>query len=393
MNKFSTITLVSYDVKKDRKNFIVKNKATNEYFEMPALAVEVIGLLSEGNTLESIQSKMEDELRKEKTSILEFAEMLLELNFIVKIDNKEIVSTASIEKIPAQFLWVSPLIGKIFFNSISTKIYFLVFISTLILLLNFPSLIPVYQDLFISELNTLNMLIIALVSLLFVLVHEAGHILAVRAKKLPARLELGNRLFFIVLQTDLSEAWQLSPKNRTTLYLGGIYFDLVILFVSLVLQLFFFEMELVTGVLRLISLTTILRLLYQICFFMKTDLYYVLENVTGVYNLMENSKSYLLNRMPYMKNRQKEEVYAGEEWLVKWYGLLYVLGTVIMLGLFAVYSFPQIIFIFKIMVANIQHPISAIEFWDGFLVFLQLFGLTIFLAVSWCKKVSRKSSV
>ncbi|MGD6801421.1 hypothetical protein [Rossellomorea aquimaris] len=386
MNKQSIITLVPYDAKKDRKNFIVQNKMTHEYFEMPALAVSVIRLLSEGNSIKIVQEKLEDELKKENTSVMEFMEVLIEMNFIVKIDDEEIKISPAVEKVPAQFLWIPPMAGKVFFNRVSVIIYFFVFLLTIILFMKFPALIPVYQDLFLYDLNMVNILSVALISLPFVLIHEAGHILAIRSRNLPARLEIGTRLFFIVLQTDLSEAWQLSPKNRTTLYLAGICFDIAVLFTCLILQLFFYEMELITGVLRLISLTTILRLLYQVCFFMKTDLYYVLENLTGVYNLMENSKAYLINKMPWVQKHEEEEVYEGEEWLVKSYSVLYVFGTVIMFGLLAVYSIPQLIFIVNIMFMNIKQPVTAVEFWDGFFVLLPFLAFSSFLAVSWYKK-------
>lgn len=60
----------------------------------------------------------------------------------------------------------------------------------------------------------LNILIYLSISLVLIFIHEFGHILAIRAHDLPAKLSIGNRLLFIVFETDLTQAWKLDQKRE-----------------------------------------------------------------------------------------------------------------------------------------------------------------------------------
>ena len=368
------LTLSPYEVTKDKKNYIVQNKLTNEYIEMPELAVKALNLLDNGDTIEAVENKLKTDLIKEKTSIVEFAEDLLKLNFIKKIDEKEIEITLTAEKAPERFLWISPLIGKLFFNKVTSKLFLIILFLDVLLLIKFPFLIPSYKDLFVFDLTMLNLLVFAIISLIFALVHEAGHILAIRSENLPANLEIGNRLFFIVLETDLSAGWHLPSKKRNSLYMGGVYFDFIVLFICLLLQLSLLSSgnELILDIVRVIGLSTMMRLLFQCCFYMKTDFYYVFENITGAYNLMENSKYYFYRKLPFLNKQYRNEVYEGEEQIVRWYTLFYLSGTGVTLLLFIKYYIPQLYFATRRMFNYLKFPATTPEFWDGTLFLFQI---------------------
>jgi putative peptide zinc metalloprotease protein len=129
-----------------------------------------------------------------------------------------------------------------------------------------------------------------------------------------------------------------------------------------------------------------MRLMFQCCLYMKTDLYYVLENLTGVYNLMENSKAYLLRRFPFLKSQYKDELFNGEEGLVKWYSFIYLFGTGITVFLFFQYYLPQLIYASILMTRYLTLPFTTLEFWDGLIFLLQLLLFLGILLISWYKK-------
>ena len=80
-----------------------------------------------------------------------------------------------------------------------------------------------------------------LISLVLIIIHEFGHILAIRSYDLPAKLGIGNRLIFVVFETDLTSAWRLAPRQRNILYFAGMSFEQVVVLIALTLQLLFPE--------------------------------------------------------------------------------------------------------------------------------------------------------
>lgn len=58
-----------------------------------------------------------------------------------------------------------------------------------------------------------NILLYMGLSFIMVLFHEFGHVLAMRAEGLSSKIEIGHRLFLVVLETDMSIVWSLPVKN------------------------------------------------------------------------------------------------------------------------------------------------------------------------------------
>jgi putative peptide zinc metalloprotease protein len=120
----------------------------------------------------------------------------------------------------------------------------------------------------------------------------------------------------------------------------------------------------------------VIKMLYQCCFYMKTDLYYVFENVTGCYNLMENAQWWLKKRLPFLRAEGKGDVFAGEERIIRYYSLFYAAGVFITLAIFIFYILPQTIHSYMRSLANLSNPVNSPYFWDG-VTFLVLSTLMI----------------
>lgn len=84
-----------------------------------------------------------------------------------------------------------------------------------------------------------NIIAILVLTFCSVLIHEFGHILAMRAQNLSTKLNVGHRLFLLVLESDISTVWKLPSKERNVIYIAGLCFDMVILFLTLIVQLIF----------------------------------------------------------------------------------------------------------------------------------------------------------
>jgi putative peptide zinc metalloprotease protein len=386
INLNSRLELHPLEIRKEKKLFIIEDKVTGDFFEMPEICVAAINSIIARNHLEDIEKDLKNRFPHEDVDIIEFTHQLLELNLVEAVDG-ELVQISIIgqpservsftNKIPAR-------IGRIFFNSISTKIYMLLFLANVALLAVHPGLFPHYKDLFIFDIMFQNILFWMLISFFLVLIHEFGHILAIRAHGLPTNVNLGHRLFFIVLESDLSQGWKLSSRERNILFFGGLSLDQIVLFLALILQILFPGSVVFTGVMALIVLDTFLRLIYQGAVFVKTDLYYVLENVTGCYNLMENAKAMIF------KGKEEATVFEGEKRTIYMYSVLYVIGLFLSLLLFVFYYIPQLVYTVIKVIPGLSEPMSSIAFLDAIFVLFQVALMLGLLIYSWSKKYRMK---
>jgi putative peptide zinc metalloprotease protein len=390
ITKHSRISLYPLQINKDKKHFIVEDKLTGEFYEMPEICIEAIALMNEGQPLYLVEEILKERYPDEQVDMQNFAGELLELGLVKIVDGNSIPKEVENKKKNGGLEWIPASVGHFFFNRYSTIFYSLIFLGSIILLALNPGLFPVYDDVFLFDLMIYNILIFLSISFIFVVVHEIGHVLAIRAEGLPTKIELGHRLFFIVLETDMSRVWSLEPKKRNRLYLAGIYFDVIVLFLAILVQLLFVDHFFVVGIAKMAVISTFIRIIYQFCVYMKTDMYYVLENCSSCYNLMENGKTHLKQWIPFISIDEKSTTFEGEEKFVRSYALFYLLGVVLTFGVTVFYTIPLIVHAGLLVLPGFTEPSSSIHFWDAtvfFLQFILMFGL---LAYSWTKKYREK---
>ncbi|MEH7075543.1 hypothetical protein [Neobacillus drentensis] len=386
----STLLLVPINIRKDKKHFIVEDKTSGEFYEMPEICINAIEMINYGETLGEIERQLKVKYPKEEVDLIDFAGQLLELALVSEIDgiNIEIMEKEN-EKLG--FLWITPKIGRFFFNRAALFVYLTFLLINLYILLSQPSLFPHYKDLFIFDLMILNIPTWMGITIILVLIHEFGHILAMRAKNLPTKLEVGHRLFLVVLETDMSSVWKLPSKDRNVLFLAGLCFDTLILSFALISQLIFLNgSEIFLGIMNVVVLDTFIRIIYQCCVYMKTDLYYLIESVSGCYNLMENAQQVIKRKFTFLNTPTSNEVvFEGEKKIVFLYSLMYVVGVVVTVSLYIFFYVPQLLFAWKKILPGFTEGLSSLSFWDAILFTLQILIGALLLLYSWRKKYIR----
>ncbi len=390
VTKHSHLSLYPLKIRKDSKNFIVEDIHSGDFFEMPAVCIDAINMINEGLPLYHIEEVLQRNYPNEQVEIVSFVEDLLELGLVRSIDGEAISRRTMSDKQNGGLGWISPKVGRTFFNRYSSFLYFLIILSIILLFVFKPGLFPAYEDIFLFDLMISNLVVFLALSFFLVVVHEFGHVLAVRAEGLPTKIELGHRLFFIVLETDMSRVWSLKPEKRYRLYLAGMYFDAVVLFLGLMVQILFVEHYYVVGIAKMVVFSTFIRVIYQFCVYMKTDMYYVLENWSGCYNLMESGQKLLKQWFPFLPIGEKSSSFDGEDKFIRPYALFYLLGVLLTIVITVFYNLPLIIHAGILVLPGFIEPASSIHFWDATVFLLQfvlMFGL---LAYSWSKKYLEK---
>lgn len=383
----SRISIVPIEIHKDKKNYIVEDKLTSEFFEMPEICIEAINMMNQGLPLGEIETTLLGKLPKDEVDLVDFANQLLEMELIDQIDGVKI-EKKQISKEPLGMVWVSPKLGRFFFNKFTVFLYSVILVLNIVIFIVNPSLFPHRDDIFVFDIMVVNVIFWLTFSFLFVLLHEFGHVLAIRAHNLPTKMEIGHRMFFVVLLTDMSSIWRLPPKDRNILFLAGLYFDSILLFIALIGQLLFpNSSKFILGLMHLATFDIVLRMIFQCCIYMKTDLYYVFENISGCYNLMENAKQTIRKRLSFLKLEQMDEViFSGEKRTVSFYTLLYFLGFVITLLIYFNYYIPEMIHVGEQILPGFLNPPTSLLFWDAVVFSLQVGIFITLLLYSWRKK-------
>lgn len=386
----SILSLIPLEIHKDKKHYIVEDISSREFYEMNEVCIDAIYLIQQGFRLGEIERQLKEKYPDEEVNILDFAEQLLELNLIREINGVKI-ETNSNKKERLGFLWISPRIGKFFFNEVAYFIYALLLVLNVILLSSHPTLFPHFKDLFIFNFMVFNIPAWVGLTIILVLIHEFGHILALRANNLPTKLGIGHRLFLVVFETEMDSVWKLPSKNRNILYLAGICFDTVILSIALFSQLIFNnESGVFLGVMKVIVLDTFIRMVYQCCVYMKTDLYYLIENITGCYNLMESAQQLIKKQLPFKFSQKDEVIFESEKKVVFLYSIFYFIGVFLSVSLFVIFYIPQLFYALKKVLPGFEKAPTSFLFWDAALFSLQILIVLMFLLNSWRKKYLQK---
>lgn len=378
----SQLKLYPLSIRRDKKNYIVEEPISGEFFEMPKICIDAIERLEKGETIGSIEKVLKEQYPDEDVDMIDFAEQLIELGLVQEIDGVKV----SERKMGANensngLTWIPSRLGRFFFNRIMNKVYLLLLFLNIFFFVFNPELLPHYKDIFIFDTMVLNIITYLLISLILIIIHEVGHVLAIRAHNLPAKLSIGNRLIFIVFETDLTAAWKLDPKQRNILYFAGMCFEQVIMFVALSMLLLFPNVGF-ASFLSIIVFDIFIKTIYQCCFYMKTDVYYIVENITGCYNLMESGKEYIRSFFKGKSGKDYKQIYQGELNVVRAYSAFYVAGVIVTFLLAFVYFIPQLYFMFDTIFANVRNPENPGAFWDAVAILIQMLivvGILIYI--------------
>ena len=151
------------------------------------------------------------------------------------------------------------------------------------------SLLPTPQSMLFSDYLTVVTVVLFSAQIPLVLLHECLHMLAGRRLDLPSRLTIGRRLYFIVAETVLTGLWRVPRQKRYLVLLAGMLGDVVAI-AALVDLAALLTHSPVARVLLGIAYVTVLRLTWQLYFYLETDLYYVLSTALGTVDLQTNAR-------------------------------------------------------------------------------------------------------
>ncbi|MFG3107288.1 hypothetical protein [Streptomyces tendae] len=275
-------------VRRDRDEWIVGRMATRTFVALPAAgarAVELLGAgLSVGRTEESLRAETGEEF-----DIADFVGDLAALGFVARIGDHAVPDA---EPPRASLPWLRPRHVRLALHPVLPLLVGALLAVAVVVLVRRPDLLPGYRDLLWSRHGSVVLLSGAAAGWTLLLAHELAHLVTARAAGVPGKTRLGTRLQFLVMQTDISGIELAPRRHRLTAYLAGIALNLSVAS-SLVLVLALTEPG--TTAHRLLAAALLLALLplpFQCMVFTRTDLYFVLQDLTGCRDLYGDGLAY-----------------------------------------------------------------------------------------------------
>jgi hypothetical protein len=272
----------------DGDSWVVGRIETGEFAAVPAVAHRAITLLSGGHTIEATARTLRAETGTE-FAVADFVAALDELGFVAALNGERRVDPAP----PRPTLsWLRPRYERWTLHPVTAWLALAVIAAAGVLMITSPALLPRYHDLVWSGHSGLVLVVYVASGWVLVWLHELGHLSTARAAGVPARMSLGTRLQFLVAQTDVSGVWAAPRRTRWTVYLAGVTVNLLIAAVGVLLQPLAAP-GLPRHLLAATMLESLLFLPFELLIFMRTDLYFLIQDAAGCANLYADGSAHL----------------------------------------------------------------------------------------------------
>lgn len=233
------------------------------------------------------------------------------------------------KKVNSGFIRVFKLLNP---NKINSKIFGILFEKNVFYPLFLFTLSVNMYFFYTLENNILNAeqtIIWLFCTITLLILHEIGHSLSAQKFKLNCdEIGVGIYLIFPVFYINLGEAWKLNKSKRIIINLSGIYFQLLIGVVLIILN-YFFESKLFIHV----FFTNFIVVLLNFNPFIKFDGYWILSDIVNMKNLSKKSndviKNFLILNLDFVQNKFWLNIYSFLKFLFLIFILFYVIQLLI----------------------------------------------------------------
>jgi hypothetical protein len=329
----------------DGEETIVGRTDTGEFIALPGIGARALDLLATGATVDEAAQALLGETG-EDIDVADFVTELLPLGFIAAVDDQPIPGPDPIRPSlprlkPAHVRWL-------LHPATAVAAFCLIAAATVLALLSGEPL-PSYHSLLWAETGSLVLLGQFLFGWAEIGLHELAHLATARAAGVPGRVRLGTRLQFLVAQTDVTGIWAAPRRHRLTVHLAGMTCDALVAGAAWTAHLVTAPGSLPSRVLAAVATTALALLPPQCLLFMRTDVYFVLQDLTGSRNLYRDSITHLRHQARRLLRALRQRAVpadplkhlpAREVRVVRWYAVFLAAGTAGCLAAAATITLP-----------------------------------------------------
>jgi hypothetical protein len=367
--------------------WVIGLQERGEFIAAPEEARRVITLLCEGLTVGEATGRLERETGVE-FDVAGLVAQLDEIGFVAAVDD-------AARDLPAvqrpSLRWLKPSHVRFLLHPLAPAAAMVVPLFVLFMLAAHPGLVPDYRDLAWSRHAGMAIIVNAAIGWLIIGAHELGHLVTARAAGAPARLTVSTRLQFLTAQTDVSGVWGAPRRIRMTVYLAGMWVDLATAGTCLLVVAAAEPHGMARHLLMVALCESLLMLPIQFMVFMRTDIYFVLQDLTGSSNLYSDGLAYVKYLAAALTRPSSAPLAdptsghpARRARLTRVYGVVLVAGSAACVAVELVVSFPALIMIITRAVDELTA--GAFELLDGVAALAVIAAVQLTWAVSWWRR-------
>ncbi|WP_306317358.1 MULTISPECIES: hypothetical protein [unclassified Streptomyces] len=371
-----TVRLHRLTMVADTEGVMVGRPDTGSYAVFPEEGAQALRMLLDGAPVDAVGDWYE-RTTGDPLDTDDFLETLDELGFLR-------IGEPLAEQRPVR--WQG--LGRALFSWPAWLAYGALVAAAVTMMVRDPGLRPSYHQVFFTHYLTLIPLSVFALALPCIVVHEAFHALAGRRLGLPSTLGIGRRLYYLVAETRLDSLLSVERRKRYLVFCAGMLADVVLLCGFTLLSVALDTNAIPSWIHKLclaVAFTCVLRLIWQLLFYLETDIYYVVTTATGCTDL-QNATRFRL-RSGFRRALRLAPPVADTEWsgrdraATRWYAPLLFAGYGFSLASLAWAGIPTAVHFWTTVADRLGAPDTP--FWDlvdaaGFLL---LSGLQIGLLV------------
>lgn len=279
------------------EDWIVGHEPSDTCIALPEAGVIAIRELQRGGSVMDVGLAVRQHCG-EDVDVADFIAQLEQLGLVATIDGRP---TGEVQEIGQRWLarirpeWVSWL-----FSWPTLLLAGLLVLAGPLALLLDPGTRPRPTDILWAPSYTIDLWTLFVVGWLLVLKHELAHLLTARAKGLAGELTLGRRLFYLAVVSRIAGIWKLPRHERLLIYSAGILSDTASAGV-LALLLAAADAHLVPLALplhplfRFLLISEYVGIAWEFQIFLKTDVYHIVADLTGLHDLPERGRAWLVS--------------------------------------------------------------------------------------------------
>lgn len=366
-------------VRQDGSQWIVGRPDGDEFAAVPYEGMRAIELLSAGATIEETERRLRAETGAD-LDVGDFVRALGALGFL------EEPGAPAAPARPPTFPWLRPRHVRWTLHPLLHLLVAGLIAAGVATAVVRRETLPGWRDLLWSQRGTLVLASQVAVAWALIFLHEMAHLSTARAAGVPGRIRLGTRLQFLAVQTEVSGVWLAGRRVRLTVYLAGMATDAAACSAALLLTA-------VVGrqpVLSLVALTSLGMLATQFLVFMRTDVYFLLQDLSGCRNMYGDASAYVRHLALRLLRRPSPDPLAGlprpERRALRMYAVLLVVGTAACLGVAFAVTAPATLTLLGRAVGALAAPADPLAGLDAAAVLLSAAAFQVIWARAWWRR-------
>ena len=326
--------------RREQDEWYVGRLDTGDFVVLPEVGVQVVRLLGQGMPIGQVQRQVQD-VDGEEIEVGNFAAALVELGFVTEVDGAEVATTPPR---PATWPTLRPRhVRWVLHPAVAVGVFGLI-LAGLVATVARPTVIPTYTDLLWDSHGGLVLAGNALLGWTLIFLHEITHLITARAAGVPGWMSISTRLQSLAAQTDVSGIWSAPRRVRMTVYLSGLVFELAVAASGMLYLAIAEPSGWVERAVSVLVLLIIASFPAEALVFMRTDLYFVLQDLSRCPNLYAEGSAYVWHVVARLRGRRTadptSELTPRERTAVRTYAALLLFGTIGCLTVFVTVALP-----------------------------------------------------